>query len=110
MYGETSVMRNEKKNMIRERWRSDMYGERGERKKTKRKKEGKGEKGGEGTMEVDGEGRDGKAETVPAKRGASSDDEGADDWAELAREERMAKKVKRGAVSQKAFDAEFGDL
>ncbi|KAL1701419.1 P-loop containing nucleoside triphosphate hydrolase protein [Schizophyllum commune] len=72
--------------------------------------EGKGEKGGEGTMEVDGEGKDGKAETVPAKRGASSDDEGADDWAELAREERMAKKVKRGAVSQKAFDAEFGDL
>lgn len=33
-----------------------------------------------------------------------------DDWAELAREERMAKKVKRGDISQKVFDAEFGDL
>ena len=33
-----------------------------------------------------------------------------DDWTELAREERMAKKVKRGDISQKMFDAEFGDL
>jgi ATP-dependent RNA helicase DDX55/SPB4 len=32
------------------------------------------------------------------------------DWTELAREERMAKKVKRGDISQKMFDAEFGDL
>ncbi|KAG6854806.1 hypothetical protein C0991_001233 [Blastosporella zonata] len=36
-----------------------------------------------------------------------SDDNG-DDWDELAREERMAKKVKKGDVKQKAFDAEFG--
>jgi ATP-dependent RNA helicase DDX55/SPB4 len=35
---------------------------------------------------------------------------GGDDWAELAREERMAKKVKRGDISQKTFDAEFGEL
>jgi len=42
---------------------------------------------------------------------AVNDDEGdGDDWAELAREERMAKKVKRGDVAQSAFDAEFGDL
>jgi ATP-dependent RNA helicase DDX55/SPB4 len=40
--------------------------------------------------------------------GEDSDD--GSDWEELAREERMAKKVKRGEVSQKAFDAEFGDL
>ncbi|KAF8238700.1 DEAD-domain-containing protein [Tricholoma matsutake] len=33
-----------------------------------------------------------------------------DDWAALAREERMAKKVKRGDISQKMFDAEFGNL
>ncbi|KAF5333397.1 hypothetical protein D9611_002617 [Ephemerocybe angulata] len=41
------------------------------------------------------------------------DDDGGDDdedWDELAREERMAKKVKKGEVSQKVFDAEFGDL
>lgn len=37
-------------------------------------------------------------------------DEGDDDWDELAREEKMAKRVKKGKVSQKAFDAEFTDL
>ncbi|KAH9934702.1 P-loop containing nucleoside triphosphate hydrolase protein [Fomitopsis serialis] len=37
-------------------------------------------------------------------------DAGADDWDELAREERMAKKVKKGVVSQDAFDGEFGEL
>ncbi|KAI5893289.1 DEAD-domain-containing protein [Schizophyllum commune H4-8] len=73
-------------------------------------KDGVGGKGTACAMDVDGEGKEGETATVPAKRGASPDDEGADDWAELAREERMAKKVKRGAVSQKAFDAEFGDL
>ncbi|OCH95054.1 DEAD-domain-containing protein [Obba rivulosa] len=35
---------------------------------------------------------------------ASGDD---DDWEELAREERLAKKVKRGEMSQGAFDAQF---
>ncbi|KAI0362347.1 DEAD-domain-containing protein [Trametes cingulata] len=38
-----------------------------------------------------------------------SADEG-DDWAELAREERMAKRVKKGHLSQSEFDAEFADL
>ncbi|KAI0372859.1 DEAD-domain-containing protein [Pilatotrama ljubarskyi] len=38
----------------------------------------------------------------------SEDD--ADDWAELAREERMAKRVKKGHLSQSEFDAEFADL
>jgi len=33
-----------------------------------------------------------------------------DDWAELAREEKMAKRLRNGGVSQKDFDAEFGDL
>jgi ATP-dependent RNA helicase DDX55/SPB4 len=33
-----------------------------------------------------------------------------DDWAELAREEKFAKKLRKGDVSQKDFDAEFGDL
>lgn len=36
-------------------------------------------------------------------------DEG-DDWEEIAREERMAKKMRKGDVSQKAFDAEFADF
>lgn len=47
------------------------------------------------------------------KRGSEedgSDVDDGDDWEELAREERMAKKVKRGAVSQEVFDGEFGGL
>lgn len=38
----------------------------------------------------------------------SRDDE--DDWDELAEEERLAKKVRKGTVTQQNFDAEFGDL
>lgn len=38
------------------------------------------------------------------------DDNDGDDWDELAREERMAKKVKKGDVSQGEFDREFADL
>ncbi|KAJ2931643.1 hypothetical protein H1R20_g5369, partial [Candolleomyces eurysporus] len=37
-------------------------------------------------------------------------DEDDDDWDELAREERMAKKVKKGEITQRDFDAEFTDL
>lgn len=33
-----------------------------------------------------------------------------DDWAELAHEEKMAKRLRKGDISQKDFDAEFGDL
>ncbi|KAF5390553.1 hypothetical protein D9757_002771 [Collybiopsis confluens] len=33
-----------------------------------------------------------------------------EDWSEMAREERLAKKVRKGDVSQKTFDVEFGDL
>ncbi|KAI1794557.1 DEAD-domain-containing protein [Ganoderma leucocontextum] len=39
----------------------------------------------------------------------SGEDEG-DDWDELAREERMAKRMKKGHLSQTEFDAEFGGL
>ncbi|KII95178.1 hypothetical protein PLICRDRAFT_34015 [Plicaturopsis crispa FD-325 SS-3] len=42
-----------------------------------------------------------------AKEGV--DDDG-DDWDELAQEERMAKKLRRGDVTQRTFDKEFGDL
>jgi len=37
-------------------------------------------------------------------------DDGEDDWDELAREERMAKKLKRGEISQSRFDHEFSGL
>ena len=47
---------------------------------------------------------------VPQKRSLEADDEGEgneDDWEELAREERMAKKVKKREITQLEFDAEF---
>ncbi|KAA1474944.1 DEAD-domain-containing protein [Dentipellis sp. KUC8613] len=45
------------------------------------------------------------------KRSRTDSDAGEDDdWEELAREERMAKKVKKGAVSQGDFDLEFTGL
>ena len=43
-------------------------------------------------------------EIVPS---TSNHEEDQDDWQELAREERMAKKVKKGEIGQHAFDAEF---
>jgi len=56
------------------------------------------------------------SETLLGKRqrdGSNERMDGAndnDDWVELAREEKMAKRLRRGGVSQKDFDAEFGDL
>lgn len=41
-------------------------------------------------------------------QGSEGDD--ADDWEELAKEERMAKKLKRGEISQSDFDSQFADL
>ncbi|KZP17270.1 DEAD-domain-containing protein [Athelia psychrophila] len=49
----------------------------------------------------------------PLKHARTPDDDGDDemgDWAELAREERMAKKVRKGDVTQRVFDAQFADL
>ena len=53
------------------------------------------------------------ASVLPQKRGREEGDEGEDeggdedDWEELAREERMAKKVKKGEITQLEFDTEF---
>ena len=54
------------------------------------------------------------ASAVPQKRGLVVDDgdededeDEEDDWAELAREERMAKKAKKGEITQVEFDSEF---
>ncbi|KDQ56242.1 hypothetical protein JAAARDRAFT_158206 [Jaapia argillacea MUCL 33604] len=52
-----------------------------------------------------------KKEGSGVKRARVGDgDEEGEDWKELAREEKMAKKVKRGVVPQREFDAEFGGL
>ncbi|RKP23405.1 P-loop containing nucleoside triphosphate hydrolase protein, partial [Syncephalis pseudoplumigaleata] len=40
--------------------------------------------------------------------GGDDDGDDDDDWAELQREEREAKKMRRGKVSRSAFDREFG--
>jgi ATP-dependent RNA helicase DDX55/SPB4 len=42
----------------------------------------------------------------PNTEEASIENDG-EDWADLAREERMAKKVRRGDVTQAMFDEEF---
>jgi ATP-dependent RNA helicase DDX55/SPB4 len=47
--------------------------------------------------------------SVGGKSAADSDGDD-DDWDDLAREERMAKKVRTGDISQKAFNAEFANL
>ncbi|ESK96000.1 atp-dependent rrna helicase spb4 [Moniliophthora roreri MCA 2997] len=54
---------------------------------------------------------DGSALTFKRTRGKEdgSEDE-TDDWDDLAKEERMAKKLRKGEISQKDFDAEFTDL
>ncbi len=41
--------------------------------------------------------------------GDEHEDQG-DDWEDLAREERMAKRVKKGQLTQNEFDAEFANL
>ena len=38
------------------------------------------------------------------------EDEGENDWEELAREEKIAKKVRRGQATQKEFDDAFWGL
>lgn len=46
-----------------------------------------------------------------AETGDGDGDEGAgDDWDELAREERMAKKLKKGDITQGDFDMEFSGI
>lgn len=48
------------------------------------------------------------------QRNGSNEDTDApndnDDWAELAHEEKMAKRLRKGNISQKDFDTEFGGL
>ncbi|KAI9574881.1 DEAD-domain-containing protein [Boletus coccyginus] len=49
--------------------------------------------------------------TTPIKsQSAEGSQDVEDDWDELAKEERLAKKVRKGTTTQQVFDAEFGDL
>lgn len=50
------------------------------------------------------------ASVVPQKRDLGTEDgdeDDEDDWAELAREERMAKRIKKGEITQLEFDSQF---
>ncbi|KAI0724030.1 DEAD-domain-containing protein [Cerioporus squamosus] len=51
-----------------------------------------------------------EAGTKRGRDDAAGSEEDEDDWEALAKEERMAKRVKKGQVSQGEFDAEFADL
>lgn len=42
--------------------------------------------------------------------GNDDSDLDANEWVELAREEKMAKRLRKGKISQREFDAEFGAL
>lgn len=53
----------------------------------------------------------GQSDSVAGPKGGKAEsDADVDDWDELAREERMAKKVKKGVIDSKAFDEEFVGL
>ncbi|RDX56555.1 DEAD-domain-containing protein [Lentinus brumalis] len=51
-----------------------------------------------------------EAGTKRGQEETGESEEDGDDWEALAKEERMAKRVKKGQVSQREFDAEFADL
>lgn len=78
-----------------------------EKKDRKKKWEKAQAKAGAGTDKVGVKRGLGDADCESGEGG--SGDEG-NDWDELAREERMAKRVKKGHLSQTEFDAEFGEL
>ncbi|KAI0341772.1 DEAD-domain-containing protein [Trametopsis cervina] len=74
-----------------------------DRRKEKKERKKKWQKAQEAQADTNGSGL--------AKRPRTPDEEsGGDDWDELAREERMAKKVKKGDISQRQFDSEFSGL
>ncbi|KAL0949539.1 hypothetical protein HGRIS_009588 [Hohenbuehelia grisea] len=88
---------------------SDGLAKREERDKRKEKKSRKKK-----WLKAQAQSTEGDAQSGSAKRAREaplgSDGDESEDWDALAREERMAKKVKRGEISQKAFDAEFTGL
>jgi ATP-dependent RNA helicase DDX55/SPB4 len=44
-----------------------------------------------------------------SRTGTICNSDSDDEWEELAREEKMAKKLRRGEIDQAAFDREFGE-
>jgi len=75
-------------------------------------KEGEGKKAGDNEDDDDDDEK-GEKENKDKKMDLGSDDDGEDEedsWEALAREERLAKKVKKGKLSSKEFDKEVGNM
>ncbi|KAK3841429.1 MAG: P-loop containing nucleoside triphosphate hydrolase protein [Linnemannia gamsii] len=58
----------------------------------------------------DGDDDDDEADEKMESKDKKDEDEDEDTWEDLAREERLAKKVKKGKLSSKDFDKEVGNL
>ena len=85
---------------------SDQSSKREGRDKRKQKKERKKEWQKSQGVQSQTAGGSSKRSRSPAEH---SDGTG-DDWAELAEEERMAKKLRKGEIAQSEFDRKFADL
>jgi len=82
-----------------------------EGKDKRREKKDRKKKWLKGQMSINEVAAGGDQSLKRARTPTTEADEGSgDEWDELAREERMAKKVRRGNVSQGAFDEQFADL
>jgi ATP-dependent RNA helicase DDX55/SPB4 len=82
-----------------------------EGKDKRREKKDRKKKWLKGQMSINEVAAGGDQNLKRARTPTTEADEGSgDEWDELAREERMAKKVRRGNVSQGAFDEQFADL
>ena len=95
------------KNNKNEAW-SDQKARKVEREKRKEKKEKK--KAWQKANPVPVKKTDADSATNSKRKQSDDGSDSEDDWDELAREERMAKKVKKGEVDSKAFDQEFSGL
>ncbi|KAH8117380.1 DEAD-domain-containing protein [Phellopilus nigrolimitatus] len=83
---------------------SEKFGRKTEKEKRKEKKERKRE-----WLKTQQQGAESEnnRQVIRMKRTKTGSDDDGDDWEGLAREERMAKKVKKGVLNGKAFDEEF---
>ncbi|TFY78406.1 hypothetical protein EWM64_g5607 [Hericium alpestre] len=87
---------------------SDKVKKKGEKEKRREKKDRK--KGWLKTQNQEGTAGEEKVNEALKRNRTESGESDGDEWEELAREERMAKKLKKGTVSQGEFDDAFSGL
>ena len=102
----TKIDQKKRKNTTKNEAWSDQKTKKVEREKRKEKKEKKKawQKANQATAIAQ------STQTHVKRKQVSGNSDSEDDWEELAREERMAKKVKKGEVDSKVFDEEFTGL